>query len=547
MPSAVPQKFWRPLTLLILPVLTAAIALTLRESAGPFWVWSNLDPDYFYLFDALHLVIGEPPGHIPHPGVPVDMLGALVLRLAHLGDASARILDLSLADPETQLAAISTAIVLAIALAAWVLGIVAFHATGSLVFTLFLQSAPLLSALIQKNAFHPKPEAVLVIAISALMAVAAAALRPGAIEERRSRFAIAFGIVAGFTMATKVTAVPVLALPLFLLATPAAIGIYALTALLAAVVFTIPAIPVYPMIGEWLGRVALGSGTYGQGPETIVNWTVYPGEILRMLRRPPLTVGVPAGLIGLALVAWRSRAGSPLPSADVRLLAGTVLGQVLEAAMVAKQPGGQYMIPSYLLAALTYGLLYRMSFAFTGSPAVRRAMPVIGLCIVAGFVAGGLFSAGKLHAELGDLRSRALALDNNRFAACGRIYYYSASSPTFALFLAEHTTSSGILDDKRWRPGFAAKLSALTPKNDFWLDDWSSPGRFTLQDWSGVRAPAEVAAAYPCLMVRGEQGRTPGVIRYLTEAFPGVAFDRACSTRDEPVFTSRVDCDGQPR
>ena len=44
------------LFLLALPILFVASELWVRIQGGPNWLWFNLDPDYFYLLDALNIL-----------------------------------------------------------------------------------------------------------------------------------------------------------------------------------------------------------------------------------------------------------------------------------------------------------------------------------------------------------------------------------------------------------------------------------------------------------------------------------------------------------
>jgi hypothetical protein len=535
-------------TLLVLPGLCSVVALVLRSLAGPFWLWSNLDPDYFYLFDALHVALLEAPGHIPHPGIPVDTLGAIVLKLRHLGlDAQAMTASV-FADPEAQLRAISTVIIAINGLLLLLLGWAALRASGSLVFALLVQLAPLLSSLIVKNAFHVKPESLLIGGTLLFMAAGVSGLKRATLDGNRYRLAILLGVAGGLIGATKVTALPILALPVLLLATPAALAIYGVSVAVSVILFTLPALSVYPMIAEWLTKVVLASGPHGHGAKTVVDIGTYPAEIGRMLRRPPLTVALPLGLAGLAFAAWRRRIGYALPAPEVRLLAGTVLAQFLQAVVVAKQPGAQYMIPAFLLAAFTFGLVFRMAAAaIPSNSGYAAAMPATGVFLAVALTVGGLVSANNMRVELASLRDNALRLDNDRFAACARVYFYSASSPTFALYLAEHTTSVRLTDDRRWRPGFSAQLKQSRPADEFWLDDWSTPNSFRLRDWESERSLADLIAQYPCVMLRGGTGRVSGVTNYLAKTLPDVKFETACSIPDEPIFTYRVGCDGTPR
>ena len=49
----------------------------------PFWVSQNFDPGYFYYFNALNVALGQPALFVDHPGTPLIMLGAGLLRIIY--------------------------------------------------------------------------------------------------------------------------------------------------------------------------------------------------------------------------------------------------------------------------------------------------------------------------------------------------------------------------------------------------------------------------------------------------------------------------------
>src|SRR6476646_430590 len=67
----------------VAPLLLTLTFLLIRTLSGPFYLGTNYDPDYAYLFNALNLAVFHPPRHIDHPGTPVQVVGALVLRAQH--------------------------------------------------------------------------------------------------------------------------------------------------------------------------------------------------------------------------------------------------------------------------------------------------------------------------------------------------------------------------------------------------------------------------------------------------------------------------------
>src|SRR3989344_2104861 len=87
-------------SLLVLPACTVLAATAARIAGGPSWLWFNLDPDYFYLLDAVNVVNLTTPGHVYHPGTTVDWLGALILKAAYPLSGGEAIAAAVLADPE---------------------------------------------------------------------------------------------------------------------------------------------------------------------------------------------------------------------------------------------------------------------------------------------------------------------------------------------------------------------------------------------------------------------------------------------------------------
>ena len=124
-PGAVNRWAWPAMA--ALPVVYVAVTLVLRADAMPFWLWHNLDPDYFYLLDSLNIVNLTTPGHVYHPGTTVQWLGALVLKAAYPFTGPGEITGAVLADPERHLRLIGTVIVALNGGALYCLGVVRFR------------------------------------------------------------------------------------------------------------------------------------------------------------------------------------------------------------------------------------------------------------------------------------------------------------------------------------------------------------------------------------------------------------------------------------
>lgn len=518
-PGTVNPRTW--LAMAALPVVYVAVTFALRADAMPFWLWHNLDPDYFYLLNSLNILNLTTPGHVYHPGTTVQWLGALVLKAAYPFTTADDITGAALADPERHLRLIGSVIVALNGAALYGLGLAVLSVFRALGPALMAQSAPFLSMVVLKHALHVKPEALLVLATLTLAAVTVLALRPGALERRRTALAIAFGVVAGFGVATKITAAPVFLLPLFLLGRVRPISIYGAAAALSFVLFTLPMAGSYDQFAAWITKVSVGSGAFGSGVATVIDAQRYPADVIKMFSRPILHVPFILALLALAHAGLRRR-WKP----EVRALAGICMAQFAHVLVVAKQPSAVYLIPSIMLSGLTLALLWRLYARHLWH---TRLAWLLLLALTLSQGAGSV----RLDGELRRLKGTALALDQDRFSSCLRAYSLFASSRTYALYLADYVTGGR----------FAERLRAQEPGNDFWFENWWDPSTVTFRDWTGKRVAGRAMQDYPCVVIRG--GSMSRIEPYLAGAVPGVRFSNACSTPDEVVLTSGMDCSGR--
>ena len=530
--------FRAQLPLLALPVLFAACALWARVQGGPNWLWFNLDPDYFYLLDALNILNLTTPGHVHHPGTTVQWLAALILKMTHPATSSEAISDLVLAGPEWYLRLISVVFTTLNGLALWGLGAVGRRIFGGLTAAWILQLAPFISMVILKHSYHVKPEALLVLGMLILASIAVLSLAPGLMARRRVSFAVAFGAIAGFGVATKITAFPVFLLPLFVLGQDAefrdwagAVVLYGASALAAVVLFTLPAAGAYDVFFGWMANVSQGPGAYGGGASgDFVDWTAYPGHVLKLFRRPAFHVVFILAIAALAMAVRRRLREGTAFGAEAWLLAGIVVSQLAHVLLIAKQPNAIYLIPSFILIPLAFVLVWRLGEGFV-SISLNLGVAVL----LAVMVATQGVAVVRLGQSQADKSRAARSMDMDRFKSCARVYSYAASSPSYALMLADYVTGGR----------FAERLAAQGPGNDYWLEHWWDQSRLVFRGWRGPQDMRETLAGYPCLIVRASHWHV--LERLLAQTKPGLSFDRMCPTESEPFAVSGVDCSGRAK
>jgi len=515
--------------LLVLPVAFVIVAHIVRTHGGPFWMWHVLDPSYYYLFDALNLVNLTTPGQPFHPGTPVQMLGALVLKAVYTLQSAQAIADMALADPERHLGIISSTFIALTALLSLALGVFVYRRLDGIWSALLFQLAPFLSMVTLKNAYHVKPEPILAALMLVVSMVVIACLRPGFLDRNRTRLAVGFGILAGFGVATKLTVAPIFVLPLFLLGNLRTVMTYAAASAIAFLLFTAPIWGAYDRLWGFAGQVMANSGAYAAADAAFIDFSTYPRAVLKILSRPVLHVPIIGAVIALLVDRLRQNRTGVNFSTEARALAGVALAVALQVLAVAKQPTANYMVPAYMLAPLALVLIRRLVIGWDiGSAGFRRGTSGAFAAFVCALAILQVFSVMRLNRELAEMVRVAQAVDDAKFAKCARLYVFPPSSHSFAMYRGD------------WEAGLrhTKMLSRLLPDNDYWFEQNSAD----LRNAQGSLELTQVLSSYPCLFIRGAH-RGP-ILNFMRAQAPDLQLVLSCSTRDEAVFLAKVDCDG---
>ncbi|HYP54344.1 MAG TPA: hypothetical protein VEQ42_12425 [Pyrinomonadaceae bacterium] len=418
--------------LAVLPFALALAAFALRDAGGRYWFQWNLDPSYPYLLNSLNVANLRRPFHTDHPGTTLQVAGAAVIRLSPLSSADQATARAVIADPEKYASRINGALIVFCALALLAAGLMARAAGGDLLTGLLAQAAPFLFLTSVQGLVGLRPEALLLAFSLLLAAVALLALRHDVNAHARP-FALAFGLLVGLGVATKLTFAPLALVPLVVLPRlRPRVEFCAAT----AVVFLVAVSPILApehlrrMLGFVFG-VATRTGFHGQGAAGVVGFGEYASNAAALLRAN-LFAFAPVALGALVVLLDVKR----LFARDVRhkTLAALTVVQLVQLLVVAKHPNAHYLIPALGLAGCNLALSYHVLRERVG----RARFALVFLFLVAGlFVAyrqldAALYLRNSLRAssrEALELRARL----EGEFAGRTRVEYWGASSPDFAL------------------------------------------------------------------------------------------------------------------
>jgi len=466
----------------------------------------------------------------------VHAFGGALMILQHLGDTSEAIIANVIAAPEHYLRASSTAVIVLNSAALWGLGWGVWRAFGNLVPALALQLAPFMSSLVLKHGYLPKPEGLLVFSTLMFLLLSAQALRTKADSPREKWLAIAFGIAAGFGVATKLTVAPIYLLPVVLFGRWRLIGIYAISGAGALLFFLLPLAGAFEEILQYFAQIAQSSGAYGSGPQNFINLDLYPERVVKLLKRPALKIPLILALLTFLVAYFRRSRISEATRPETRALVAVFASQMAQVLFIAKQPASFYLIPSYMLSALTVLLTFRILWALRPTRwNFRISGGQLALTLILIFSVAQIFSITKRGNELKQTHQTAEAFDERPFSRCTRIYNYAASAPVAALLLA----------DKLSGHRFSKQLAVQYPGNIYWIDDWYTYLTPTLRNWAGEQSFDDVRTSSQCILFRGH--RPNGIDGYLRKTAPDLKYDATCSAPPENIYVVGADCNGNPK
>src|SRR5208282_3603543 len=329
--------------LFFLPLVFFLAEWALREHALPYWLWFNLDPSYLYMLGGLHILDGAAPAAFQHPGVTVQMmvsLGVWVAGAGSPGDLS----DTAFTNAEEILTGVNTAMLALGAGSVWLLGWVSWRRCGALVPALLAQTAPFLSMLTLKSGIEVEPEPLLLFAA---LVLGAAMIEESARPRRGTLWVMAFAVAFG--VASKVTFAPLGLAPLILIGTQPRRRAYLWRTALIFVILMLPEARNLGPMWDWFSGVAIGSGGYGTGARTVIDFARYPHDFIKLFFARPIFFLV--FFAGLTALLWLRRpaavAGQSIPAGKAtpawRGLLALLAAQLAQVALVAKHPSGHYI------------------------------------------------------------------------------------------------------------------------------------------------------------------------------------------------------------
>jgi hypothetical protein len=449
------------LLLLILPSILALTAASLWYTQGPYWISNNSDPEYLYLLNSLAMTQSEQTGTTGNPGTTLQMLGAAVLKITHSLDLSEKDnLEFAvLKNPEFYLTVINIVLVAFNVLMLFILGLITFHVTKNIWLSLLLQFSPFLSnTLLTDSLPRVSPESLLLCTGLLFVLILIKMAHDKNLPESANRYTIILALVSGFGVATKLTFIPLLIIPLLIFPKLRnKIGFLILTGL-GFILWTWPVISQYKILIGWYYKILTHTGFYGFGNPGILDTGIYLRNIINMLLLNPLFFLILVFSIGFILISGLSFAGKDKPGRknpwhDIffRLLVAVTLAQLFAVAIAAKHFIGRYLLPVMSLTGFMIFLIfvYLRQLDCFKRVSIKKIYMLAGVIILMGFSwrIADIKSLITWHMQI---RNEAFAINqilDNEYKDYLKIRVYRCSSPVCALAFGNFYVNNGLFSE----------------------------------------------------------------------------------------------------
>jgi len=288
------KKIFSYSILLLLPFFFIIISLYCKESVGEYWASRFYDPAYAYLISSLNLaqLSGYGIEHIDHPGTPIQVTGAVVIKFfyAIAGEDTDIVKDVFLR-PEFYLSRINLTFVLLTAFALFILGLIVYKKQKNIYAALLLQLTPFYTSTIYDHFTDVSSESLLIFSIIVLIMVLMSFISSKTITRRiYFYYTIGFGIICGFSLACKLLLFPILIIPFILLKKFSFKALFILVTLISFLIFVYPAMSNVNSMKflNWYTNVVTHSGYYGDGPEAVIEPSKYLGNLGKFFLYKPM-------------------------------------------------------------------------------------------------------------------------------------------------------------------------------------------------------------------------------------------------------------------
>ncbi len=375
---------YNKLLLFILPLTLIAYGYYLK---GSIYCYSlqTIDPEYCYLINGLNLAHLSFPWHLDHPGTPLQILSAMVIRVVHLFRLGSLDMDL-FQNPDFYINAINYTIIYLQAVTLLFVGLFFFRFTKNIFSSIFIQLSPFISTGIAVQA-RVMVEQLEIIA--ALFLISAVIWFLYSDQSKRNKgfidkFVIVFAIIIGFGTSIKILFAPLILIPFILVEGYKKKISLSILSLVSFSAFAFPIFNRWVYFRDWIEKLFIHSGHYGAGNANFVDKHLFIKNLNTVFHKEllfPITIL----LMVTALVIYY------IPSVQkkfkntsyFRALLGFTVSTLIIVVVICKQFKYFYLTPAIILVPFELFLIYSIYFKHQNRPKINwiNSLLTIGLAV----------------------------------------------------------------------------------------------------------------------------------------------------------------------
>lgn len=486
-----------------IPVLVLILSLFLKSATGPYWLGANSDPAYLYLINSLYILKGISPSFVDHPGTTLEILGAVVIKCMNWSAPQPDLIDNVLLDPEYYLNALYYVILFLDVGSLVFLGAFAYRKTRNWIFPFFVQSGAFMF-LILRSYVAPAQDFILPVAAN----VFAESLFPMidnlfifcvlyVFFEKKKSYGMSFfwGLVSAAGVITKMSFAPLVIIPVILIKGFRARIFFLMSFFLGCFLFTIPIIPEYKEMFNYIYLFQANKGFHGTGGVGMMSLSELWKKVCVFFPQQKFLMGSCLGSM-MVLAAGIGRSLRDKTETFKQWVQGPelflsvlILGMALQILFVLKHPAPHYAAPT----AGFVGVLLGFSFLV-----LQEKFPVSSriygglLCVMCvGFTVYVWNYQNSLRQENAEMVQFSKKV-YDQYQNCLVCNHYRSSSVAYALYFGD--------DCKGRHRAFFDRLKELYPKALVW-NRWD----YTFHHFSDQISDESLLAATPCLLLYGTQ------------------------------------------
>ncbi len=349
------KKLYKYGILIGLPVFLFYLNRLANISFGDFFL-AHVDPEYNYLFNGLNIARFKLDiKYYHHPGTPLQCLIALASILANIRTNGLTLAESLFTNPEYYLHASNLAINLINAVFLFIIGYFIYRRSRNIIIALLIQVSPFANIMVLETMGRVIPESLLGIA-SLLMVLLVFYFAAGKSSGNKTKkYIILFSLISGYSLALKLTYIPLITIPLIIIPNFVNKMKYLLYTLISFFLFAFPLLGNLDKLWKWIKNLFIHSGPFGTGEANIINIPDFVNNFKILVSQDKFFfILLLLFIITITIYFIKPFKINVHRDIKYKALTGIVLAIIMQYLIVAKQYKFTYMVPALCLS--TFGI-----------------------------------------------------------------------------------------------------------------------------------------------------------------------------------------------